>query len=158
MKSWVEPRRAGPECERRRLGAGFGGARWPVGGGQCGGPQPRWAVGDPVPGGSRSGQPEGFRAGRAVRGFRMSTRVRLRFDLVRGYIRVWGVFNSFKWWVGNIWQQCSERFVPFIVLLTTGLVDNWEESWAVYFTLLLLWGQVALFLSELLYRNFERAF
>lgn len=57
-----------------------------------------------VPGGSRRGQPEGFSAGPAVRGLRTSTRVQLRFILVQGYIRVWGVFHSFKWWVENIWQ------------------------------------------------------
>ena len=76
----------------------------------------RWAVGTSVGcrgpafpgaaagGGSPRGQPEGFRAGPAVKGLRTSTRVQLRFILVRGYITVWGVFHSFKWWVENIWQ------------------------------------------------------
>ena len=93
------------------MGAGFERHSAGVGGGQWG---PRWAVGDPrsrgrqpegaAGGGSPRGQPEGFRAGPAVKGLRTSTRVQLRFILVRGYITVWGVFHSFKWWVENIWQ------------------------------------------------------
>ena len=59
----MEPRGAGPEGEWRRVGAGFARPSVGVGGGQCGDPKSRWAVGDPRP----RGQPEG--AARGVQGW-----------------------------------------------------------------------------------------